>query len=102
MAQAILITGQTNEVGTLKQYLIANLNDKNFAWSRTTNGGRGESNAWNNDSYSAIMNNANNETSLRKQIYSLSCWRQSNLSIQLQVMSRFSIWQQQRYLQSLI
>ena len=49
MSHAILITGQTNEVGTLKQYLIANLNDKNFAWSRTTNGGRGESNAWNND-----------------------------------------------------
>ena len=64
MSHAILITGQTNEVGTLKQYLIANLNDKNFAWSRTTNGGRGESNAWNNDSYSAIIGNAPIETSL--------------------------------------
>lgn len=64
MSYAILITGQTNEVGTLKQYLLANHDGKNFAWSRTTNGGRGESNAWNNDSYSAIVGNAVNETSL--------------------------------------
>ena len=64
MSYAILITGQTNEVGTLKQYLLANYNGKNFAWSRTTNGGRGESNAWNNDSYYAIVSNADSETSL--------------------------------------
>ena len=64
MSYAILITGQTQEVGTLKQYLLAQHDGKNFAWSRTTNGGRGESNAWNNDSYSAIVANAVNETSL--------------------------------------
>lgn len=64
MSYAILITGQTAEVGTLKQYLIANYNGKNFAWSRTTNGGRGESNAWNSDSYSELISNADNETSL--------------------------------------
>jgi len=64
MSHAILITGQTNEVGTLKQYLIANYNGKNFAWSRTTNGGRGTDNAWNNDSYLAIVSNADSETSL--------------------------------------
>jgi hypothetical protein len=64
MSYAILITGQTSEVGTLKQYLLAQHDGKNFAWSRTTNGGRGESNAWNNDSYSAIVSNADNETSL--------------------------------------
>lgn len=64
MSYAILITGQTNEVGTIKQYLLANNNGKNFAWSRVSDGGRGESNAWRSDSYSAIVNNATNETSL--------------------------------------
>ena len=64
MSYAILITGQTTEVGTLKQYLIANHNGKNFAWSRTTNGGRGTDNAWNSDSYAELITNASNETSL--------------------------------------
>jgi hypothetical protein len=63
MSYAILITGQTNEVGTLKQYLLASNDGKNFAWSRTTSGGRGVENAWNSDSYSAIVTNADNETS---------------------------------------
>lgn len=64
MSHAILITGQTDEATTLKQYILATYNGKNFAWSRTTNGGRGESNAWNSASYSAIVANADNETSL--------------------------------------
>lgn len=64
MSYAVLITGQTKEIGTLKQYLIAHHNGKNYLWSRKTSGGRGVENAWTSDSYSATINNANDETSL--------------------------------------
>jgi MoxR-like ATPase len=55
MSYAILITGQTDSTDTLRQILIANHNDKNHAWTRTTNGGRGESNAWYDSNYSEIV-----------------------------------------------
>lgn len=45
MSYAILITG-THDYGTLRQILIATHKGKDYAWTRTTNGGRGESNAW--------------------------------------------------------
>jgi len=55
MSHAILITGQTNQADTLKQIIIANHNGKNYAWSRTTNGGRGESNAWFDNDYADVL-----------------------------------------------
>jgi nitric oxide reductase NorQ protein len=55
MSYAILITGETNEVGTHKQILIAHHNGKNFAWTRKTNGGRGESNAWFDNDYADVI-----------------------------------------------
>lgn len=55
MSYAILITGETNEAGTLKQILIANHNGTNHAWSRITNGGRGETNAWFDNDYVDVI-----------------------------------------------
>jgi len=55
MSYAILITGETNEVGTHKQILIANHNNKNYAWTRKTNGGRGETNAWFDNDYVDVI-----------------------------------------------
>lgn len=45
MSYAILISGKVNET-TTEQVIIANHKGTNYQWSRTTNGGRGESNAW--------------------------------------------------------
>lgn len=45
MSYAILISGKVNATDT-KQVIIAGLNGSRYAWQRTTNGGRGESNAW--------------------------------------------------------
>jgi nitric oxide reductase NorQ protein len=55
MSYAILITGQTTELDTHKQILIANHNGKNFAWTRKTNGGRGETNAWFDNDYVDVI-----------------------------------------------
>ena len=55
MSYAILITGETNEVGTLKQILIANHNNKNYAWTRKTSGGRGTENAWFDNDYVDVI-----------------------------------------------
>ena len=55
MSYAILITGQTAELDTHKQILIANHNGKNFAWTRKTNGGRGETNAWFDNDYVDVI-----------------------------------------------
>jgi MoxR-like ATPase len=55
MSYAILITGQTTELDTHKQILIANHNGKNYAWTRKTNGGRGETNAWFDNDYVDVI-----------------------------------------------
>jgi len=55
MSYAILITGETTEAGTHKQILIANHNNKNYAWTRKTNGGRGETNAWFDNDYVDVI-----------------------------------------------
>ena len=55
MSYAILITGETTQAGTHKQILIANHNNKNYAWTRKTNGGRGESNAWFDNDYVDVI-----------------------------------------------
>lgn len=46
MSYAVLISGATETPTTLLQLIFAHYNGKNFAWSRITDGGRGESNAW--------------------------------------------------------
>jgi hypothetical protein len=45
MSYAVLISGQENAT-TTKQVIIATHDKNNYAWARTTNGGRGETNAW--------------------------------------------------------
>ena len=45
MSYAILISGQAT-TDLIQQIIIANHDNKNYVWTRTTNGGRGESNAW--------------------------------------------------------
>ena len=55
MSHAILITGQTKQADTLKQIIIATHNGNQYAWSRTTNGGRGESNAWFDNDYADVL-----------------------------------------------
>lgn len=54
MSYAILITG-THDYGTLRQILIATHKGKDYAWTRTTNGGRGESNAWFDSDYHEVV-----------------------------------------------
>ena len=56
MSYAILISGQVSDTDT-KQVIIASHNGTHYAWSRTTNGGRGESNAWSECDYSDLINN---------------------------------------------
>ena len=61
MSYAILITGQTAEATKLWQLIVEHYNGKNLAWSRITDGGRGESNAWTQCSYeNAISYERNN------------------------------------------
>jgi len=55
MSYAILITGETSEANTLVQILIANHNNKNYCWTRTTSGGRGTSNAWFDNDYKDVL-----------------------------------------------
>ena len=55
MSQAILITADTDQLNTLQQVLIVTHNGKQYAWTRTTNGGRGESNAWYDGDYLDVI-----------------------------------------------
>jgi len=55
MSYAILITGETSQSDTLVQILIANHNNKNYCWTRTTSGGRGTSNAWFDNDYVDVI-----------------------------------------------
>ena len=55
MSQAILITAQTDTVDTVRQVLLATHEGKNYAWTRTTNGGRGETNAWTDSDYDEVI-----------------------------------------------
>jgi hypothetical protein len=48
---AILITSQSATVGTLRQFLIVANETQQLVWTRKTNGGRGETNAWYDTSY---------------------------------------------------
>ena len=57
MSYAILVSGQVNKTDT-KQIIIANHAGINYGYSRITNGGRGESNAWSSDNYSTIITRA--------------------------------------------
>ena len=54
MSYSILITGQTNEANVSHQVLIIEHNGKRIAYSRNTNGGRGESNAWFETDYNEL------------------------------------------------
>ena len=60
MTYSILITGTTDNTEVLQQHLIAEHNGVNYAWSRNTNGGRGESNAWHDASYDELIATVNN------------------------------------------
>lgn len=60
MSYSILITGATEEAGTLRQLIIASHNGKEYAWERNTNGGRGKDNAWFDVSYRIATINASN------------------------------------------
>lgn len=62
-SQAVLITATTNEVDVVKQYLLVTHNNANYAWTRTTNGGRGETNAWFDNNYQEVVSNALNNAS---------------------------------------
>lgn len=55
---AVLITGTTDEVNVLQQYLLVAYNNETHAWYRSTNGGRGESNAWFLREYKEVVDNA--------------------------------------------
>lgn len=57
MSYAILISGKVNTTDT-KQIIIANHAGINYGYSRITNGGRGESNAWSSDNYTTIITSA--------------------------------------------
>ena len=57
MSYAILISGKINTTDT-KQIIIANHAGINYGYSRITNGGRGESNAWSSDNYTTIITSA--------------------------------------------
>lgn len=58
MSYAILISGQLNSTET-RQLIIASHGGNHYAWSRTTNGGRGESNSWSADNYDDVLIVAN-------------------------------------------
>ena len=54
MSQAILISSQSQVIGNTNQLLIVTHNGNEFAWTRSTNGGRGEANAWNEANYNEL------------------------------------------------
>jgi MoxR-like ATPase len=58
MSYAILISGQVSATKT-KQIIIASMNNSHHAWTRVTDGGRGESNAWSVDNYADLIAYAN-------------------------------------------
>lgn len=59
---SILITSQTNQVNHLRQNLVVAVDSNDVrVWTRTTNGGRGESNAWFDSSWADFIANANQE-----------------------------------------
>lgn len=55
MTYAILISGKVSAIETY-QVIIASHNTDVFAWTRTTNGGRGESNSWSEKNYTELLN----------------------------------------------
>jgi MoxR-like ATPase len=55
MTYAILISGKVSAVDTY-QVIIASHNANVFAWTRTTNGGRGESNSWSVKDFDELVN----------------------------------------------
>lgn len=58
---AVFISGTTNAQDTMRQVIIVSHNGNEFAWTRLTNGGRGESNAWQDITYGEVINsNLNN------------------------------------------
>jgi MoxR-like ATPase len=69
MSYAILISGQVNTTDT-KQIIIASHNGAHFSWARTTNGGRGESNAWFVTDYNELINNTNLDYSIIGEVLS--------------------------------
>jgi nitric oxide reductase NorQ protein len=53
---SILITSQTNQVSTQRQNLVVALSSDDVrVWTRTTNGGRGESNAWSDTTWADLL-----------------------------------------------
>jgi hypothetical protein len=57
MSYAILVSGQINSTDT-KQIIIASHGGNHYGYARTTNGGRGESNAWSNNNFNTIVTSA--------------------------------------------
>lgn len=58
MSYSILISAQTSKADTTQQHLIVARTDSAkevLAWSRVTNGGRGEGNAWSDVTYSELQ-----------------------------------------------
>jgi nitric oxide reductase NorQ protein len=61
MSYSILISATTNNADVIQQHLLIEHNGKKTIWSRETNGGRGEVNAWSLQDYADITtrNSAN-------------------------------------------
>lgn len=56
---SILITSQTAQPNHLRQFIVVAVNSSDVrVWTRVTNGGRGESNAWQDSSYFDFQNNS--------------------------------------------
>jgi MoxR-like ATPase len=58
MSYAILVSGQVSATKT-KQVIIASMYNTLHAWTRITDGGRGESNAWSVENYVDLIAHAN-------------------------------------------
>jgi nitric oxide reductase NorQ protein len=59
MSYAILITGQSQEANRLNQILVVSHDNNTHAWSRSTDGGRGERNAWTEAIYAELLTSNN-------------------------------------------
>ena len=56
---SILTTSQTSKTDYLRQFVVVAVTaDDVRVWTRVTNGGRGESNAWQDSSYHDFQNNS--------------------------------------------
>ena len=55
MSNAILITGTTDKADTFNQILVVATENGNLAWTRQTNGGRGETNAWSEANFGELL-----------------------------------------------